>query len=314
MPEWAPALLILLVGATGLFLLWRLGVWTPASVLAFRRLAARHGIAVQEPLAERLLQRAPALRRIHDATDVGRLLLLAGHQGSAAAWTLRQTGSAVLMVAILLALDAVTLAANGRLSFPPFLAFAFGLAWWLLGYVRLRNAAQRRRDRLERAVQQSFVELALLTATRQLPLPVAFEEVVAPAQRDRALHELFRDEAWRPLVEGAVGGTAPVRPRSPVGTVLRSTAGVYTAVGDGYGVPSLALLGTNLYRINDKGQPPSEVLTALARTAADDQLASMLVRTEQARVRQAIPVGLMVLPLLALVGFPLIVSLQNLFT
>jgi hypothetical protein len=95
---------------------------------------------------------------------------------------------------------------------------------------------------------------------------------------------------------------------------LRSTADVYTAIGDTYGVPSLALLGTNLHRINDKGQAPAEVLTALARTAADDQMAAMLVRTEQARVRQAIPVGLMVLPLLALIGFPLITSLQSLFT
>jgi hypothetical protein len=297
----------------GLFLLWRLGAWTPVSVQTFRRLAARDGIRLQTPFAERVMRRAPALRRLQDATDVGRLLLLAGRSQTAAAWTLRQTGFAVVMTAMLLALDAVTLIANGRLAFPPYLAFVFGFAWWLLGYVRLRNAAQRRRDRLERGMQQSFVEVALLTSTRQLPVPVALEEVVAPSQSDQALFELFRGDAWRPLVEGAAARAATAA-GSAGATSLRSTADVYTAIGDTYGVPSLALLGTNLHRINDKGQAPAEVLTALARTAADDQMAAMLVRTEQARVRQAIPVGLMVLPLLALIGFPLITSLQSLFT
>ncbi|MBO0709609.1 MAG: hypothetical protein J2P44_14700 [Candidatus Dormibacteraeota bacterium] len=313
MREWAPAALILVVGALGLLLLWRLGAWTPTSVQTFRRLAARHGIKLQTPLAERVLGRTPALRRLQETTDVGRLLLLAGRPGSAAAWTLRQVGFAVLMAAIMLAMDAVTLASNGRLAFPPYLAFAFGVAWWLLGYVRLRNAAQRRREGLERAVQQSFVELALLTSTRQLPVPVAFEEVVAPSQHDHALLELFRGEAWRPLVEGAQARAGSAGEASAMAPSLRSTAEVYTAIGDTYGVPSLALLGTSLHRINDKGQAPAEVLTALARTAADDQVAAMLIRTEQARVRQAIPVGLMVLPLLALIGFPLIISLESLF-
>jgi hypothetical protein len=313
MPEWLPALLVLLVGVLGLFLLWRLGAWTPTSVQTFRRLAARDGIKLQTPLAERMMRRAPALQRLQDGTDVGRLLLLAGRSQTAAAWTLRQVGLAVVMAAMVLALDAVTLVANGRLAFPPYLAFVFGFTWWLLGYVRLRNAAQRRRDLLERAVQQSFVEVALLTSTRQLPVPAALEEVVAPSQRDQALFQLFRGDAWRPLVEGA-GRRAAAHSGSASGSSMRSTAEVYTAIGDSYGVPSLALLGTNLHRINDKGQSPSEVLTALARTAADDQVAAMLVRTEQARVRQAIPVGLMVLPLLALIGFPLITSLQSLFT
>ncbi|MGH2928838.1 MAG: hypothetical protein ACRDL8_11605 [Solirubrobacteraceae bacterium] len=313
MPELLPALLVLLVGALGLLLLWRLGAWTPASVQTFRRLAARQGITLQAPLAERLLHRAPALRRVQDATDVGRLLLLAGRSGGAAAWLLRQVGTAVLWAALLLALDLLTLVPQGRLAFPPYLAFVFGFAWLLLGYVRLRNAAQRRREALERAVQQSFVELALLTSTRQLPVPVAFEEVLAPAQSDHTLRRLFEGDSWRPVVEGGAARPQERGQEHGVGPLL-SSAGVYGAIGEAYGVPSLALLGQGLHRINDKGQPPADVLTALARTAADDQVTEMLIKAEQAKVRQAIPVGLMVLPLLALVGFPLIASLQGLFT
>jgi hypothetical protein len=56
------------------------------------------------------------------------------------------------------------------------------------------------------------------------------------------------------------------------------------------------------------------VLTGLARTAAEGQLAEMLVRSEQARARQSLPVGLMVVPLLVLIGFPLLVGLARTFS
>ncbi|MFZ0218047.1 MAG: hypothetical protein WAM30_19105 [Candidatus Dormiibacterota bacterium] len=309
MPELVPAILILVVGAAGLALLWRFGAWVPASVQTFRRLASRQGINVQSPVSERILRRAPALRRLQDATDVGRLLQLAGQRQGAATWLLRQAGTSVLLAALLLVLDLATLGLEGRLAFPVYLAFAFGAAWWLLGYVRLRNAAQHRREALERAVAQGFVELALLTHTRQLPVAVALEEVLAPAQDDGTLRGLFAGAGWRQLVE------ADARSRGEVpGLALQSSADIYSAIGESYGIPALGLLGTSLHRINDKGQAPAEVLTALARTAADEQVADMLVRTEQSRVRQAIPVGLMVLPLLALVGFPLLAALQGMFS
>lgn len=309
MPELWPPLLVLLAGMAGLALLWRLGAYLPASVQRFRRLAARQGITVQAPFSERLVRRAPALRRLQDLSDVGRLLQLAGAREGAAAWLLRQVGTAVLLAAVLLALDLVTIPLERRLAFPVYLAFAFGIAWWLLGYVRLRNAALRRRAALERATAQGFVELALLTSTRQLPVAVALEEVLAPAQEDGTLRGLFAGASWRALVEADARGRGDgLRSR------LTSSADIYVAIGDAYGVPALALLGTSLHRINDKGQAPAEVLTALARTMADEQVADMLIRTEQSRVRQAIPVGLMVLPLLALVGFPLLTALRGLFS
>jgi hypothetical protein len=294
--------LILAVGALGLVILWRAGAWVPSSVRNFRRLARQHGIGAEGAFAERVIARAPLVGRlVRGPADVNRLLALAGRRESATVWCFQAVGMAAVAVVALLLLDLATWAANGRFSYPLYLAFLFGGAWLALRYVRLRNAAVGRRRALERALSQSFVELALLTSTRQVAVEAALEDLLVQAQVDSSLRDLLRDRAWRRLV--AVGtGAPPGFERSP----LTSHAAIYDAIGAAYGVPAFALLGSSLQRINDKGQSPGEVLTALARTSAENDVADMLVRSEQARIRQAIPVGLMILPLLVLVGYPLV--------
>lgn len=305
MVEPALPLLILVVGAAGLTVLWRAGAWVPASVRNFRRLARRHGIATESGFAERVLGRTPGVGRLlREPADIDRLLALAGRAERAPAWCFRSVGAAVLAVAVLLVLDLATWAANGVLAFPIYLAFLFGGAWVALRYVRLRNAALARRRALERALSQSFVELALLTSTRQVPVEAALEDLLVQAQVDRELRELLQEGAWRRLVPGGAGPLG--FDRGP----LTSHAAIYDAIGAAYGVPAFALLGSSLQRINDKGQSPGEVLTALARTSAENEVAEMLVRSEQARIRQAIPVGLMIVPLLVLVGYPLLIAMS----
>lgn len=306
MVEPALPLLILVVGAAGLTVLWRAGAWVPASVRNFRRLARRHGIATESGFAERVLGRTPGVGRLlREPADIDRLLALAGRGERAPAWCFRSVGAAVLAVAVLLVLDLATWAANGVLAFPIYLAFLFGGAWVALRYVRLRNAALARRRALERALSQSFVELALLTSTRQVPVEAALEDLLVQAQVDRELRELLQASAWRRLVPGGAAGPLGFD-RGP----LTSHAAIYDAIGEAYGVPAFALLGSSLQRINDKGQSPGEVLTALARTSAENEVAEMLVRSEQARIRQAIPVGLMIVPLLVLVGYPLLTAMS----
>ena len=305
MVEPALPLLILAVGAGGLTILWRAGAWVPASVRNFRRLARRHGIATETGFAERVLASAPGVGRLlREPADIDRLLALAGRTERAPAWSFQSAGVAVLAIAVLVLLDLATWAANGTLAYPIYLAFLFGGAWLALRYVRLRNAALARRRALERALSQSFVELALLTSTRQVPVEAALEDLLVQAQVDRELRELLQERAWRRLVPGGPPGSLGFD-RGP----LTSHAAIYNAIGAAYGVPAFALLGSSLQRINDKGQSPGEVLTALARTSAENEVAEMLVRSEQARIRQAIPVGLMIVPLLVLVGYPLLTAM-----
>lgn len=308
MAESAAPLAVLIAGVVGLGLLWRLGTWAPASVQTFRRLARRHGIVVREPLAERLALRAPLLRRLQEAADIQRLLVVADREEGAPAWLLRLLGRSLLVTAALLLLDLLAWVVAGRLAFAPWLAFAVGILLLAIGYVHLRNAALARCRGLERAVNQALTELAMLTYTRQLPIEVALEDVVARCQTDGELRRLFDGRRWEDLVGEETG---------PLGfdrSLLTSHTAIYEAIAARYGVPAFKVLATTMRRINDKGQVPADVLTSLAATVADGQLTEMMVRAEQARARQALPVGLLVLPLLLLIGYPLVVGLAHAFS
>ena len=73
------------------------------------------------------------------------------------------------------------------------------------------------------------------------------------------------------------------------------------------------LLAANLRRMGEKGQDPRRVLTNLARTVGKNRLAEMQVLSERSRFRQAVPLGLMIAPLLLLIGFPAWVSFSRAF-
>jgi hypothetical protein len=301
-------LLILLAGVAGGALLWRAGVWTPASVRRFRRLAASNGFAGRGPVGERIARRAPLLTHLQEALNVRRLLRVAGRGEEPSVWLLCVLSLSLLATAGMFALDALSWAVNGRLALPPFVCVLFGALCVALGYVRLRNAALRRRARLGAAISQAYTELAMLTYTRQLSVQAALEDVVAPCQEDGHLHRLLGDERWRSLVEVEQVGLPEFERH-----MLMSRTAIYDAIASSIGVPAFHVLATNLRRINDKGQTPADVLTGLASMVADSELAEMLVRSEQSRARQALPVGLMVLPLLLLIGYPLLVGLAGVF-
>jgi hypothetical protein len=148
----------------------------------------------------------------------------------------------------------------------------------------------------------------MLTYTRQMPIESALEDLIAPCQADGHLRSLLQDESWRQLVQFEAVGLPDLDRR-----LLASHTAIYEAIGARLDVPAFHVLAGSMRRINDKGQMPHEVLTNLARTVAENELAAMLVRSEQARARQALPVGLMVIPLILLLGFPLVVGLAHAF-
>src|SRR5438309_12033595 len=97
--------LILLAGSALLLLLWRMGAFTPPPVAAWNRVGRNYGMIDDRPLTERLGERAPFLRRFDDATNIPRLLAIAGRSESAAAWAMRNAALALVVLVGLLAAD-----------------------------------------------------------------------------------------------------------------------------------------------------------------------------------------------------------------
>jgi len=301
-----PALIVLAGGAVGLAL-WRLGALTSPSAVAWDRVGRNHGLIDDRPLTERLGQRAPFVRRFHDGANIPRLLAIAGRTESATAWVLGNLALALLVLLAGLAVDLVVLATRRHLPLPIVYCVLLAGATFLVGYLLLRIAAKNRQAHLQEGLSGALTEMAILTYTRQMSIDQSLD-MLARAQSDGALAELMRDESWRRLV---VLDTSPLMPNRE--RPFTSAATIYERIGHSYGVPMFTLLGASMRRIEDKGMSPRTVLTNLARSVSATHLAEMQVRTEQSKFRQAIPIGLMIVPLLLLIGYPAWVALSRAF-
>jgi hypothetical protein len=300
--------LILAAAAVLLVALWRAGALTPPPVVAWNRVGRNHGLLDERPLTERLGSRAPFVQRFDDAANIPRLLAIAGRTESATAWMLRTVALALLVTIGGFGLEVLGVATGGGLPFPLIYCVGMGAVAFTTGYLLLRIAAQRRQAAIQAGLSGALTELAILTYNHQMSIDHALD-LLARSQVDGQLWGLMRDEDWRRLVVLDASRLMPFREQP-----FTSVASLYEKIGHAYSVPMFSLLGSTMRRIDDKGLAPRSVLTNLARAVAANAIAEMQVRSEQSKFRQAIPIGLMILPLLLLIGYPAWVSLSRAFT
>jgi hypothetical protein len=300
--------LILAAGALLGAGLWRAGALTPPPVVAWNRVGRNHGLLDDRPLTERLGERAPFVRRFDDAANIPRLLAIAGRTESATAWMLRTVALSLLFTLVGFALELIGVTTGGELPFPLIYCVGMGAVAFTTGYLLLRIAAQRRQSAIQAGLAGALTELAILTHNHQMSIDHALD-LLARAQADGQLWGLMRDEDWRRLVVLDASRLLPFREQPFV-----SVASLYERIGQAYGVPMFSLLGSTMHRIDDKGLAPRTVLTNLARAVGANAIAEMQVRSEQSKFRQAVPIGLMILPLMLLIGYPAWASLSKAFT
>jgi hypothetical protein len=302
-----PALIVVAAALLG-GALWRAGALTPPPVVAWNRVGRNHGLLDERPLTERLGARAPFVRRFDDAANIPRLLAIAGRTESATAWMLRTVGLSLLMTLVGFALELVGLSTGGELPFPLVYCLGMGVIAFTVGYLLLRIAAQRRQAAIEAGLSGALTELAILTYNHQMSIDNALD-LLARAQADGTLWGLMKDEDWRRLVVLDASRLLPFREQP-----FTSVASLYEKIGQAYGVPMFSLLGSTMRRIDDKGLSPRTVLTNLARAMGANAIAEMQVKSEQSKFRQAVPIGLMIVPLMLLIGYPAWAALSRAFT
>ena len=311
MSSLALAALAAAVGIGWVAALWYLRVTAHPAVLSWERLARLRGLAEQQPLGDRLGNRLgarlPLLRSLHGEADLGRLLAIAGESSTASGWLLRTAALSAGTLAGLLLLDELTLLANGELALAPGICVAGGVAVALLGYLRLRRRARNRQQRLGRAVGDSLPHLAVMTYHHRVPVSEALI-IFARCQRDHSLHRLLVEASWQDV---PVPETVPLVPAEP--GRQESTALVYERIGQALGVPMFAALGSAVRRVSERGLSSQEVLTRLAYATYTERLIQAKVAAAQAKTLIVIPMGLMIVPVLLLIGAPLAASLAGIF-
>ena len=300
MPDLTFALIAAAAGGAWALALWYLGLYTHPAALSWQRLARLRGLDDRRPLGDRVGDRLPILRRAQEETDVGRLLAVAGRAESATGWLLRTAFHAGLTLTAVLLADELALLTAQSPPLPPAVGLLAAASVAILAYARLRRQAAERQRALGRAVADSLPHLAVMTFHHRVPVAEALL-IFARCQRDPALSRLLAGDAWRPLVErhGSSGA--------------RSTALEYERIGQAYGVPMFSALGSAVQRVTERGLTSQDVYTGLARASYGERLAAARVAAAQAKTLIVIPMGLMIVPVLVLIGAPLVASLAGIF-
>jgi hypothetical protein len=302
----APPALAALAGLLWIGGLWLLGAYTPPAVLSWRRLTRYRGLADQRPMADRLAERVAFVRHLQEEMDLGRLLAIAGSQQGPTAWLLSLLFLSGMACVALLGVDEAINVSVQYMLFPPWLALAAGVAVAVLSYAGLRAKARARQRLLGRAVADSLIHLAVVTHHQRIPLSEALI-IFARCQEDGAIAALLDNDGWRRLADAA----APDSTRGGMG--LRSSADAYERIGVAYGVPMFTALAGVLRRVTEKGLSSRDAYTQLARSAYADLLAEARVLASQAKTLIVIPMGLMIVPILLLIGAPLLAALSGIF-
>jgi hypothetical protein len=308
MPDLVLPLILLVAGMAMIVGMWRMGVFTPSSVVAWTRIGRHHHLTDERPLDERLGDRVPSLARFFRTTSVPRLLAIANRRENLNTWLVKVAVYVLLVAAVLTLMDFFASISTGSLPFPPLVCLLVAGFFAPLSYLSLLNEARRRQDAVNREIAQSLSEMAILTYSGAYTVSSALE-FVARCHRQRSLLDLMTDDNWRRL---ASADDAPLalnlRPNQ-----LLSTVTIYQRIGRHYDLQMFDELATNMRRIAEKGLVSSDVLTALSAATSKKLSADMSVKTEQARPRMALAIGLMVLPLLSLLLYPVVVALGNAF-
>ena len=72
-------------------------------------------------------------------------------------------------------------------------------------------------------------------------------------------------------------------------------------------------LGSALSMVNERGLNSQQVLTRLARDTLNDRAAEARVTAAQTKTLVVVPMGLMIIPILVLIGAPIVTNLAALF-
>jgi hypothetical protein len=308
MPDLALPLVLLIAGAGMVAGMWRMGVFTPRSVVAWTRIGRHHHLTDDRPLDERLGDRVPSLARFFRETSVPRLLAIANRRESLNTWLVKVAVYVLIVAAALIMLDFIASVSTGTLPVPPLVCLLLAVMFVPLSYLSLRAEARRRQDAVNRAIAQSLSEMAILTYSGAYTVSGALE-FVARCHRDSSLLNLMQDENWRRLATADDSPLAlSLRPNQ-----LLSTVTIYQRIGSSYDLEMFDELATNMRRIAEKGLVSSDVLTSLSEATGKKLAAEMTVKTEQARPRMALAIGMMVMPLLSLILYPAAVAIGNAF-
>lgn len=281
------ALGLLLVGLWAAVLV-KLDIFTPSDVRAWRRLAILRGYATPPSRVEALVLRTPAFRQFQESLDINRLLGIVNRSETPVGFLIRQVAIGGFVCVGVLIFDSWYRVTNGDwiLGLGPWIAFAaWGVAVLIL-LVDLRAKARKRQMKINKALGDMLMLVAIMTAGRGLQLEDAVR-ILSRCLTTDVVESLVEHRGWRRLV------------KEP----SQNTIELYRKIGAEYGIPTFLKLADAAANTN-VGFSERDTFTRLAKAVYQQRLAEARMKAARAKIVVTLPVAGMLIPLLVLLGAP----------
>jgi hypothetical protein len=264
-----------------------LGSFTQPEVAAWNRIALRHGYARPErDRMSTLAQFVPGLRRLLGSFDIATMLIIAQRPLTVGQFWSRLLSKAGVVLAVAVALDIAVYATDQSWLVPLWMCFVVAVAVGALDWARLRRQAAAVRREADLALGDLLLLITSVSGGHGLPLEQAVSQLSATV-RSRALASIVVDRGWNRLVPDTHD----------------TTAELYDAIGDAFGIPNFRLLAAAARSVR-VGMASEEVYTRLAKLVYERRLLDARLQGSRAKLLVIIPVALMILPLIALILIP----------
>lgn len=284
---------ILCAPLVGVFALRRAGAFVIAEEAALIRVQRRLGRERRPTVSERL-RRGGLLRRLDEARDLRRLLLVAGEDITPGIWGLRVVSWTLGALGVMVVVNAVGVVAGDGvlLSWPAVLLLLVVIP--LVAVLRLRLRALRYRQNAGRAFSELAAVLAAVGSRPPLHNPADIEAtdlvaMVASWIDDPSLRAITDGNRWRRLAADARD-------------LPTSESGWFQLIGELYEIPAATRVAEVVRisrELNARDVSARYLLTA--RDLSRERLADLRARNRRAMVTQVVPMLGLVASLMILV-------------
>ena len=287
---WASLVVVAWVAAMAYF-----EVFTSADVRAWRRLAAMRGYSTARSPFEKAVRNAKIVKRLQEELHLGRLLAIAAVPETPIGFLghLAFVSFSVLVGALIGDILFRMWQGDWFLGVGPGICLAAGAIWFLIGIARLRRLARHRQTKADASLGDSLMLVGIMTDGRGLQMEDAVK-ILSRCVDDDSLETIVDNHGYRRLVQGQ----------------FASTIDLYSAIGDAYELPMFGQVADAAAN-TQIGIAERDMYTRLAKSVYAHRLAEARERAARAKTLVSIPVAGMLIPLLILLGAPLIASITG---
>lgn len=283
----------ILVVAAYVFIILKSGIMVPSSVATIQHVLDSRGYNLKKTEYEK--KKYGIAGFFQNLNDLQKTLLIANRPETPAVLLGKMMRNCLGIAIILIALDFVLNYTGIGFIYPLWLPFVVGIIYGLLTYSRVNSAAKKICKNAELQIGDSVLFLSIMTGPQGQSLSEALLRI-SRTMNNPSLNSILENEHWRKVI----GELEPGEGQNSV----------YKKISEAYQIPGfkkLADINTNI----DAGISRQKLYAQSANEIYQNRLFMARDNATKSRTAIIIPMACMLLPLLTMIGVPMLFAIQK---